>query len=67
MAVTLIDSADNYISAGGSALELADSELEMAKSSADSNTDPPKMCVWVWAITLCYLHLDIIIILFRTY
>ena len=44
--MTHIDSADNYIPAGGSALELADSELEMANSSADSNAYPPK-------ITLC--------------
>ena len=42
----LIDSADNYIPEGGSALELADSELEMANFSADSNADTPK-------ITLC--------------
>ena len=45
MAVTVIDSADNYIPEGGSALELADSVLEMANSSAYSNADPPKICV----------------------
>ena len=53
MAGTLIDSVDEYIPAGRSALELADSGLEMANSSADSNTDTPKICVWVWGFTLC--------------
>ena len=30
-------------------LESANSELELADSSADSNTDPPKIGVWVRA------------------
>ena len=32
-----------------SMVESADSGLESAKSSADSNADPPKISVWVGA------------------
>ena len=32
-------------------LESADSELESADSSTDSNTDPAKAGVWVWAFS----------------
>ena len=39
------ESADTYILTGVSALELADSELESADSSADS----AKVDLWVWA------------------
>ena len=35
--------ADYYIPTGALALEPADSELESANSSADSNADPPKI------------------------
>ena len=37
---------------GGSALELADSDLESEDSSADSSADSPKIGVWVRALSL---------------
>ena len=51
------ESADGYIPTGVSVLESADSELESANSSTDSNADAAKVDVWVWALILvlfCY-------------
>ena len=50
---------DSELEFADSALELVDLELELvdsesADSSADSNTDPVKGGVWVWAIWLTY-------------
>ena len=39
--------ANVYIPTCGSVLETADSELELADSSTDSNADPSKVGVWV--------------------
>ena len=44
------ESADDDIPTGVSALELADSELELANSNANSNADSAKVGVWVRAL-----------------
>ena len=45
------ESANNYIPTDASALEFANWELELADFSADSNADPAKVGVWVWAFS----------------
>ena len=42
--------ANDYIPRGGSAIEMADWEIESADSISDSTADSPKVGVWIRAL-----------------
>ena len=44
--------ADDYVPTDRLVLESANSDLELVDSSTNSNADPPKIGMWVQALTM---------------